>query len=313
MVRPLRLGVVNETLLSGRAWVDHVRRIEAAGVDIFLVRDHLSRDALGPQWAPFSALATAAASTTDLRIGTMVLANDFRHPAVVAQEAATLADLSEDRFELGMGAGWFAPEFRAAGLPFDEPATRIARLQESVQIVKSLLEGETVKASGTYYRIEGLSLASRPGKPPPILIGAGGRKMLAFGARSADIVGILPAPIRRSDDDEKPSDRSSEAFVRKVEVLRAAAGPERFGRLELCAFATIRVTDRRQQATEQLIEERGWAGISPEDVWGMPTVFVGSPDGIRDLLLERRERFGLSYVVSTDRDLDAVAQVIARL
>ena len=313
MVRQLRFGVVNEMLLSGSKWMDHVRRIEAAGVNIFLVRDHLSRDALGPQWAPFSALATAAASTTDLRIGTMVLANDFRHPAVVAQEAATLADLSEGRFELGMGAGWFAPEFRAAGLPFDEPATRIARLQESVRIVKSLLEGDTVKASGTYYRVDGLSLASPPGKPPPILIGAGGPKMLAFAASTADIVGILPAPIRRSDDDEKPADRSSEALARKVEVLRAAAGPERFGRLELCAFATIRVTDRRRQATEQLIAERGWAGISPEDVWGMPTVFVGSPDGVRDLLLERRERFGLSYVVSTDRDLDAVAQVVARL
>ena len=313
MVRQIRFGVVNETLLSGRSWIDHARRVEAAGVNIFLVRDHLSRDALGPQWAPFSALATAAASTIDLRIGTMVLANDLRHPAVVAQEAATLADLSEGRFELGMGAGWFAPEFRAAGIPFDEPATRIARLQESVRIVKPLLEGETVSVSGTYYRVDGLSLASRPGQPPPLLIGAGGPKMLAFAARSAEIVGILPAPIRRSDDDERPTDRSSEAFARKVEVLRAAAGPERFARLELCAFATIRITDHRRQATDELIAERGWGGISPEEVWEMPTIFVGSADGVRDLLLQRRERFGLSYLVATDRELDAVAQVITRL
>jgi alkanesulfonate monooxygenase SsuD/methylene tetrahydromethanopterin reductase-like flavin-dependent oxidoreductase (luciferase family) len=113
VTRRFRFGVVNETVLYGRDWIDHVRRIEESGIDVFLIRDHLSADAFGRQWAPFTALATAAASTSTLRVGTMVLANDFRHPAVVAHEAATLADLSGGRFELGMGAGWFEPEFRA--------------------------------------------------------------------------------------------------------------------------------------------------------------------------------------------------------
>ena len=140
MTSGIRFGLVNEAPLSGRAWIDHVRQIEGAGVDVLLVRDHLSANALGAQWAPFTALATAAASTTRLRVGTMVLSNDFRHPAVVAHEAATLMDLSEGRFELGMGAGWFEPEYRATGIAFDPAPTRIARLKESVQIVKALLE-----------------------------------------------------------------------------------------------------------------------------------------------------------------------------
>ncbi|MGH2808538.1 MAG: TIGR03621 family F420-dependent LLM class oxidoreductase [Actinomycetota bacterium] len=309
MAGQIRFGVVNEMPSSGRLWIDHVRRIEDGGIDVFLVRDHLSASALGPQWAPFSALATAAASTDRLRVGTMVLANDFRHPAVVAQEAATLADLSGGRFELGMGAGWFEPEFRAAGLAFDLPRTRIARLQESVHVIKSLLAGETVRFEGEHYSIAGLSLDLRPAQPPPLLIGGGGPKMLAFAARVADVIGVLPAPIRSPDDAESAADRLPEAFDRKVEVVRREAGPQRFAELEICAFVTIQITDRKREATERLIQERGWSGVTAEDVWTMPTIFIGSRDEIRDLLRERRERFALSYLVTGDRDLETVSNV----
>ena len=307
-----RFGVVNEKRLSGRAWIDHVRRIEDLGLDVLLIRDHLSADALGPQWAPFSALATAAASTTSLHVGTMVLANDFRHPVVVAQEAATLADLSGGRFELGVGAGWFEPEYQAAGLPFDPASARVARLQESVRIIRSLLAGETVNLSGRYYTVEGLSLGLKGDHPPPLLIGGGGRKMLRLAARSADIVGILPAPIRNSAEDESATDRLPASFREKVDVLRDEAGPERFARLELCAFATVTITDKKRHATERLIAERGWS-VTPEEVWTMPTIFVGSIAEISDLLVERRERFGLSYLVSSDEDAEVLAQVIQEL
>jgi probable F420-dependent oxidoreductase len=274
------------------------------------VRDHLSADALGPQWAPFSALATAAAITTRLHVGTMVLANDFRHPAVVAHEAATLAALSDGRFELGLGAGWFQPEYRAAGIVFDEPSARIARLQESIEIIQGLLRGDAVDVDGLFYAVKGLELPVVPERPPPLLVGGGGRRMLAFAGRVADIVGILPAPIRTPDDPDSASDRSPESFARKVDLVRTAAGAGRFEQIELCAFVTIRITSDKRGETERLIAERGWNDAIPEDVWAMPTVFVGTRDEVRDLLVERRERFGLAYVVMSDEDIDVAAQLV---
>ncbi len=119
MTSELRFGVVNESVLEGPVWLDYVRRVEDAGVDTFLIRDHFSAAAYGQQLAPFSALATAAAVTQQLRVGTLVLSNDFRHPAIVAHEAASLHHLSGGRFELGIGAGWYQPEYDAAGTSGD--------------------------------------------------------------------------------------------------------------------------------------------------------------------------------------------------
>src|SRR5262249_17007156 len=111
----LRFGIVSESVRVGRAWLDFARQVEDSGIDVVLLRDHFSAGAFGQQLAPFSGLAAAAAVTTRLRLGTMVLSNDFRHPAIVAHEAATLHLLSGGRFELGIGAGWYQPEYDAAG------------------------------------------------------------------------------------------------------------------------------------------------------------------------------------------------------
>jgi alkanesulfonate monooxygenase SsuD/methylene tetrahydromethanopterin reductase-like flavin-dependent oxidoreductase (luciferase family) len=108
---------VNESILGGPAWLDHVRRVEDGGVDVFLVRDHFSAGAYGQQFAPFSALAAAAAVTTRLHVGTLVLANDFRHPVIVAHEAASLHHLSGGRFELGMERGGTSPNMRRRASP----------------------------------------------------------------------------------------------------------------------------------------------------------------------------------------------------
>ena len=118
-MRAIRFGVVSESVLDGPAWAEHARRIEDAGIGSLLIRDHFSAGAFGQQLAPFSALAAAAAVTTRLRVGTLVLSNDFRHPAILAHEAASLHHLSGGRFELGLGAGWYQPEYSAAGIPFD--------------------------------------------------------------------------------------------------------------------------------------------------------------------------------------------------
>jgi probable F420-dependent oxidoreductase len=314
MANELRFGVVGESVPEGRGWLEHARRVEDAGVAALLLRDHFSAGAFGPQLAPFSALAAAAAVTGRLRVGTMVLCNDFRHPAIVAHEAATLHQLSGGRFELGLGAGWYQPEYAAAGIAFDPAGQRISRLEESLAIISALLDRRPVRHQGAAYRIDGLDLDVLPKSDsrPRLLVGGGGPRMLRIAARHADTVGILPAPIKGSDDSDDPADRLPAAFDDKIGTVRAAAG-DRFGQLELSAFATFVVTSRRRASTEELIARRGWAGVSVETAWQMPTLFVGSPEQIRADLRERRERFGLSYLITPDHQLPVLAQVIGGL
>jgi alkanesulfonate monooxygenase SsuD/methylene tetrahydromethanopterin reductase-like flavin-dependent oxidoreductase (luciferase family) len=127
--------VVNEVVPAGGGWPDHIRRVEQVGVDSLLIRDHLEAAPFGPQLAPLAAAAAAAAYTTRLRVGTMVLSNDYRHPALVAHEAATIDLVSGGRFELGLGAGWLSSEYQRMGISFEPAGTRIARLEETVQVI----------------------------------------------------------------------------------------------------------------------------------------------------------------------------------
>jgi probable F420-dependent oxidoreductase len=314
-VARLRFGVVSESVREGRAWLDFARQVEDSGVDVLLLRDHFSAGAFGQQLAPFSGLAAAAAVTTRLRLGTIVLSNDFRHPAIVAHEAASLHVLSGGRFELGIGAGWYQPEYDAAGIAFDTAGQRIARLDESLSIIRGLLVGTPVYHAGDSYRIDGLDLdvlpAPRPSSPR-LLVGAGGPRMLRLAARHADIVGVLPAPIRDSADSDDPRDRLPAAFDAKIGVVREAAG-DRFGNLEINAFGTFIITGKRRAGTEELIARRGWTGIDVEAVWQMPTIFIGSLDQIRSDLRERRQRFGLSYLVVGEDRLPALAEIVSGL
>ena len=311
----LRFGVVSESVRDGRAWLDFARRVEDSGIDVLLLRDHFSAGAFGQQLAPFSGLAAAAAATTRLRLGTMVLSNDFRHPAIVAHEAASLHLVSGGRFELGIGAGWYQPEYDAAGIAFDAAGRRIARLDESLGIIKGLLAGTSVRHAGDFYRIDGLDLDVLPmprPNSPRLLVGAGGPRMLRLAARHADIVGLLPAPIRDSTDSDDPRDRLPAAFDAKIRVLRESAGG-RFGNLEINAFGTFIITDERRAETGNLIVRRGWTGIDVETVWQMPTIFIGSPQQIRSDLRARQERFGLSYLVVGENDLPAIAEIVSDL
>jgi alkanesulfonate monooxygenase SsuD/methylene tetrahydromethanopterin reductase-like flavin-dependent oxidoreductase (luciferase family) len=178
-----------------------------------------------------------------------------------------------------------------------------------------LLAGTPVHQAGDFYRIDGLDLdvlpAPRPSSPR-LLVGAGGPRMLRLAARHADIVGVLPAPIRGSSDSDDPRDRLPAAFDAKIGVVREAAG-ERFENLEINAFGTFIITGRRRTRTEELIARRGWTGIDAETVWQMPTIFIGSPDQIRSDLQERRQRFGLSYLVVGEDGLPALAQIVSGL
>src|SRR5262249_30572334 len=170
--RPFRFGVIHEVAQSASAWAGHVRRVEELGFSTFLIRDHVVPDFFGDQPAPLVALASAAALTTRLRVGTMVLAVDYRHPVVLAKEAATLALVSAGRLELGLGAGWLRREYEAAGLTFDAAGTRIERLEETIRIIDGLFGARPISFSGKHYTVTDLDGQPKPVQPPrpPILV-----------------------------------------------------------------------------------------------------------------------------------------------
>ena len=171
---------------------------------------------------------------------------------------------------------------------------RITRLEASLGVIKGLLAGTPVHMDAPY-RIDGLDLDVLPmprSGSPRLLVGAGGPRMLRLAARHADIVGVLPAPIRNSTDSDDPRDRMPAAIGAKIDVIREAAG-DRISDLEINAIATFGGTSERRGGTEELIARRGWSGVDVEDVWQMPTILIGSLDQIRADLVARREQFGL--------------------
>jgi len=314
--RPFRFGVINEMVGTAAGWRERVRRAEALGYDTLLLRDHLVPDFFGDQLAPLPALAAAAALTTRLRLGTLVIANDFRHPALLAKEAATVDLLSAGRFELGLGAGWLRREYHAAGIPFDPPGRRIGRLAETVQILKRLWRGAPIRFQGEHYVIDDLTLFPPPVQRPhpPLLLGGGARKMLTLAGQEADTVGILTASVGGGVVVDDPLAKLAPRVAEQLGWVRAGAG-DRFSRIELSLMPTIILTDDRRTRTEALIRERGWssAGITPEQVRQMPSVLIGSVDDVADQLYRWREELGFSYFVVSDQSLDAVAPLVARL
>ena len=312
--RLFRFGVINEQVLPAERWIAHVRRVEADGYSTFLIRDHFVPDFFGDQLAPIAALMAAAGATQTLRVGSLVFDNDYRHPVVLAKEAATIDLLSGGRLELGLGAGWLRAEYEGAGMPFDPPGLRISRLEEAIHVIKGLFADEPLTFAGQHYTIANLLGVPRPTQRPhpPILIGAGQKRMLTLAGREANIVGILTTSVASGTLAADPTERLADAVAQKVEWVRQGAG-ERFGELELSLVPTIIVTDQRRRRTEQYIHEHGWQGISVEQVWEMPAVFVGSIEQIVEDMRARRERYGFSYFVVSDHDLAAVAPIVARL
>lgn len=311
---PFRFGVISERMTTRQCWLEQARRAESLGFATLLVRDHFVPDFFGDQFAPFAALMAAADATTTLRIGNLVIDNDFRHPVVVAKEAATIDLLSGGRFELGLGAGWLQAEYDQAGLPFDPPGVRISRMEEAIQVLKGLFAGEPLTFSGQHYAIAGLSGYPRPAQRPhpPLLIGGAGKRILSIAGRGADIAHIMPRTIATGTLIADPRDRLTAAIAEKVNWLREAAG-ERFSAIEIGFGATFLVADDRRAATERLIQERKWNGVTIEDVWDMPSMFIGSLDQIVSDMFFRREQLGFSYFTLPDDEMDACAPVVARM
>lgn len=310
-VRPFRFGIVTESAPSREEWINLARRVEEAGFSTFLLADHYVNE-----FPPIAALMAAADATTTLRVGSIVFDNDFRHPALLAKEVATLDLLSGGRFELGLGAGWHKPEYDQVGIPFDSAGVRISKMEESLQIIKQFFTRESVTFSGNHYKVTELQAFPKPVQRPhpPIFVGGGGKKMLSIGGREADIVGIH---FKVNDDGSvDTSERAEAAIAQKVEWVRQAAG-ERFANIELNMLANSAIiAEDRQQAAEQLIRERenqGRTGVTAEQILTNPYHFIGTVEQITEHLQGLREKFGISYIVVGSEYLEALTPVVARL
>lgn len=304
-MRAFRFGLTAGWVGSGEAWHDMARRAEALGYDILLVPDHL-----GGQLSPVAALASAAAVTTRLRIGSHVFANDFRHPLVLAREAATLDALSGGRLEFGIGAGWRVSDYTQLGVPYDPAGRRIDRMEEAVTIIKRLFAGETVTEAGRFYGLRGARLSPRPVQQPrpPILLGGGGPRLLRIAAREADIVGFVPQfsaagrPIIRQ--------ATEAALADKVALVRRAAG-DRFDALELNVF--IALAGMIGSGTGPVSSAVAAGLAAGAGVVRSPYVLHGTRSRLRDILERRRDQLGISYYSIPQPAMESMAPLVEDL
>jgi probable F420-dependent oxidoreductase len=305
--RRLRFAVQLLAAPDGPGWASLAKKAEDSGFDVVSLPDHL-----GEQFAPLPALTAAACATTRLRLSMFVLANDMRHPGVLAKEVATLDVLSGGRVELGLGAGWDQVEYAALGIPFDRPSVRIARLEEAVQAIRALLAGEAVSAHGEHYQLQGLSVRPRPVQSGgvPIVLGGGGRKMLSLAGRLGDIVSVAAENNGRNDPSVLGPGITRAVVENQIGWVRDAAGA-RFERIELnlrVRLAAIGV-DRETEA------RTGAVGMdcTADDLLGSPFCLLGQVDEVADQLLRTRDELGISYFTISQRHMEQMAPVVERV
>ncbi len=268
--RPFRFGIVtHNTNASLDALVTRARLAERLGYSAFLIPDHL-----GDQFDTPLALALVAQSTSTLRVGSFVFANDFRHPALLAKTAATLDVIS--------GGGLFS--------------------------------GDPVTFAGIHYQITGMrghpSPVQRP--HPPILLGGNGKRILSVASREADIVSIIPRGLVELGGQQHIdlADAGPTSVARKVAWIREAAA-ERFQDLELNLFIVdLALTDRRGDGADQLAHR---LALSREQVMEIPHLLAGTVDQIGEQLQEAREEYGISYLVVFDEHMEQFAPIVAHL
>ena len=302
--RPFRFGVMLDSRDATRdGVVELARRAEAAGIDVLLGTDHLVR------WATLP-LLLAAAEATGLRIGTYVLNNDLRHPTVLAQELTTIDAVTEGRLEIGIGAGWNREEYEAAGLPFDAPPRRVARMQASLRMLKQAMsEGQIDHpADDAYPGIRQRDLPMSTQRPhPPFMVGGGGPRVLAFAAREAEIVGIDPRSLPRGGAD--PADVTEAAIDRKINWIREAAG-ERWNELEI-NIGLFEIDPDFHRLTGSVPARA--RGIAEDEVARSAHYLVGDTEQMVLTLLARRERWGISYIAMRAEHLAVMSPVVSRL
>jgi probable F420-dependent oxidoreductase len=310
-MRPFRFLADARAVVDGRTLAATARRAESIGFAGLVVPDHLI-----DQLAPIPALATIAAATDRLRVGAFVFNNDLRHPAVLAQELASLDVLSGGRVDIAIGAGWNEPEYDAIGLAFDPIRVRQARLEEAIAVLKGAMADEVFSFTGAHYTITNLDGRPKPVQRPhpPFLIGGGGRRTLELAAREAQIVGLAPRILPGGRGD--PTSITAAATREKIDWVRAAAG-EAFVELELNVYPSmwpvVVTDDARAEARRAAdgIRRRTGIDMTEDDLLESPHIFIGSIGGLAEKLRSQREALGISSIMVGE--LDDLAPVVERL
>jgi len=297
-------------------WRAVARRTEADGYSSFLIPDHVGR------LSPFPALMAAAAVTNTITLATYVLNQDFRPPAVLAQEVAAVHALTDGRLVLGLGAGWAKQEYAQTGIQFDDAATRVARFDEYAQVVKGLLNADgPFSFDGRWFTLDAYPLLPRPASmaPPKILIGGGSKHVLEIAGRLADIISVATRATPEGFIDA--TNMTRRAVESKLRWIREAAGA-RFDDIELnVTVREVRVTDDREAAARDILA--GWVGpgsrmgraneLGVEDVLGSPYLCIGTVEQIVAQLEADRETLGFNYIEVDGKDVEAFAPIMARL
>ena len=302
--RPFRFGAQVRAAATAGDWADLARWLEDVGVSTMTRADHFDEGL-----DPFVALTAAANATTTLRVGTMVLANDFRHPVVTARSAAALDLLSAGRLELGLGAGWKPEDYDGAGIRLDRPGERIERLAEACTVIRSLLDTGAAHHDGQHYRVH-LDAQPLPAGRIPLVVGGGGPRMLRLAGRVADTVALNVNLRSGALGAAAGADGTFERTVEKLGWVREGAG-DRFAELELQArvhFAAV--TDERDAVAAALAD--GF-GLTVAEALRTPHALVGTVDQICDQLVRQRDELGISYLGLSVDAVEDLAPVIARL
>src|SRR5438132_829353 len=277
------------------------------GFSTLYLPDHFSE-----QPGAIAALMAAADATTRLRVGSLVFDNDYRHPVVLAKEAATIDLLSDGRFELGIGAGWMVSDYEQSGIPYDSAGTRIERLEEAVQIIKKFFAGSEFSFTGKHYTIKELEGAPTPVQRPhpPLLLGGGGRRMLRFAAREADIVHVNYNLNEGRINPKLVRTGMAEATDEKLGWIKEAAG-DRLESIELGVTVFFaNVTDDRDSIASVMAPSMGF---EPRDVLEMPHFLIGTMDQIEEDLKARRDRYAFSDVLVPGDAAELIAPVVEHL
>jgi probable F420-dependent oxidoreductase len=302
-----RFGVEMMEPFEGMTWADSARELESLGYSTLFAPDHFDEG-----YGPITAMATAATATSALRIATAVFCVDFRHPAVLARELASIDQLSEGRLEIGLGAGYQVNDYRTSGIRMDPPKVRVDRLIEYVAVLRGLFAEGPFSFAGEHYEISELDGSPEPYTPggPPILVAGGGQRMLRFAAQNADIVGVNPSLPSSEERAQSRQDGVAERIDEKFALVREAAGP-RFDELVFHGWLQVtRVTDDANGVAETVADS---TGLRVDDVLASPFVLAGSVEEIVERLHERRERWGYSYYTIQQPAAREFAPVLAGL
>jgi probable F420-dependent oxidoreductase len=305
MDRKLRFSTQSGGQPTGDEWLARAKRLEAIGYATLSMPDHM----VGGAWSNLPALGAAAAVTTKLRLGNLVLDNDFRNPVVLAREFATLDVISNGRVEIGLGAGWFDRDYQGTGIPFDRGRIRVARLAEAVMLMKRLFTEDEVSFEGTYYRTTKAECRPKTVQQPrpPILIAAGGPKILDLAGREADIVAIIPPDAGVKPP--APDDVTAAGVRRQIDVVRRAAG-SRFAKIELSSFLDVVLTDDREKTVAEIAAK---AEVDPAVVGSSIYRGIGTLDQVREQVIRVRRETGISYFCLRGPHAEELAPVVKDL